>query len=201
MTSKLKVTVDGQSQQFDAGTKVSQIVEALFPDRVKAGPQAFVVCEINGTLKDLWTEITDGDVIRLISIDSPEGLSVLRHSTAHVLAQAVQGMDSQTRLGIGPPINDGFYYDFDPQRPFTPEDLVALESAMRKIIKDGQRFKRRVVTDSEALSELSHEPYKCELIQLKSADSAEGAGVEVGAGELTIYDNLGRDGSAVWKDL
>ena len=201
MTSKLKVTVDGQSQQFDAGTKVTQIVEALFPDRVKAGPQAFVVCEINGTLKDLWTDITDGDVIRLISIDSPEGLSVLRHSTAHVLAQAVQGMDSQTRLGIGPPITDGFYYDFDPQRPFTPEDLVALESAMRKIIKDGQRFKRRVVTDSEALSELNHEPYKCELIQLKSADSAEGAGVEVGAGELTIYDNLGRDGSAVWKDL
>ena len=201
MTSKLKVTVDGQSQQFDAGTKVSQIVEALFPDRVKAGPQAFVVCEINGSLKDLWTDITDGDDIRLISIDSPEGLSVLRHSTAHVLAQAVQGMDSQTRLGIGPPITDGFYYDFDPQRPFTPEDLVALESAMRKIIKDGQRFKRRIVTDSEALSELSHEPYKCELIQLKSADSAEGAGVEVGAGELTIYDNLGRDGSAVWKDL
>ena len=88
MTSKLKVTVDGQSQQFDAGTKVSQIVEALFPDRVKAGPQAFVVCEINGTLKDLWTEITDGDVIRLISIDSPEGLSVLRHSTAHEIGRA-----------------------------------------------------------------------------------------------------------------
>ena len=201
MTSKLKVTADGQSQQCEAGTKVTQIVESLFPDRVKAGPKAFVVCEINGTLKDLWTDISEGDVIRLIPIDSPEGLSVLRHSTAHVLAQAVQGINSQTRLGIGPPINDGFYYDFDPQKPFTPEDLVALESAMRKIIKDGQRFKRRVVTDSEALSELNHEPYKCELIQLKSADSAEGAGVEVGAGELTIYDNLGRDGSAVWKDL
>ena len=174
MTSKLKVTVDGQSQQCEAGTKVTQIVESLFPDRVKAGPKAFVVCEINGTLKDLWTDISEGDVIRLISIDSPEGLSVLRHSAAHVLAQAVQGMDSQTRLGIGPPITDGFYYDFDPKSPFTPEDLEKLESVMRRIIKDGQRFKRRITTESDALTELAHEPYKCELIKLKSGDSEIG---------------------------
>ena len=126
---------------------------------------------------------------------------VLRHSTAHVLAQAVQGLFSQTRLGIGPPIKDGFYYDFDPAKPFTPEDLVALESAMKKIIKDGQRFKRRAVSDAQALSELAHEPYKCELVSLKSSDAAEGASVEVGTGELTIYDNLGRDGKAVWGDL
>lgn len=197
----MKVTVDGQIHQCEAGTKVTQILEQLHPEQVKSGPSAIVVCEINGVMKDLWTDVNDGDVIRLISIDSPEGLAVLRHSTAHVLAQAVQELYPQTRLGIGPPITDGFYYDFDPEKPFTPEDLSALESAMRKIIKEGQRFKRRVVTEGEALRELKNEPYKCELIQLKSGDTAEGASVEVGGGELTIYDNLGRDGAAVWKDL
>jgi len=197
----MKVTVDGQIHQCEAGTKVTQILEQLHPEQVKSGPSAIVVCEINGVMKDLWTDVNDGDVIRLISIDSPEGLAVLRHSTAHVLAQAVQELYPQTRLGIGPPITDGFYYDFDPDKPFTPEDLSALESAMRKIIKEGQRFKRRVVTEGEALRELKNEPYKCELIQLKSGDTAEGASVEVGGGELTIYDNLGRDGAAVWKDL
>ncbi|NDE71174.1 MAG: threonine--tRNA ligase [Actinobacteria bacterium] len=201
MASPMKVTVDGQIHQCEAGTKVTQILEQLHPEQVKSGPSAIVVCEINGVMKDLWTDVNDGDVIRLISIDSPEGLAVLRHSTAHVLAQAVQELYPQTRLGIGPPITDGFYYDFDPEKPFTPEDLSALESAMRKIIKEGQRFKRRVVTEGEALRELKNEPYKCELIQLKSGDTAEGASVEVGGGELTIYDNLGRDGAAVWKDL
>ena len=168
---------------------------------MKPGPSAIVVCRINGLLRDLWSDLADGDVVETVSIDSEEGLNVLRHSTAHVLAQSVQSVFSQTRLGIGPPITDGFYYDFDPERPFTPEDLEKLESAMRKIIKDGQRFKRRVVSETEALDELSKEPYKCELIKLKSGDVAEGASVEVGAGELTIYDNLGRDGNAVWGDL
>jgi threonyl-tRNA synthetase len=149
----------------------------------------------------LWTELNDGDVIESVSVDSEEGLMVLRHSTAHVLAQAVQEIFPQTRLGIGPPIKDGFYYDFDPERPFNPDDLIKLESAMKKIIKDGQRFKRRPISDADALKELAHEPYKCELVKLKSSDAAEGASVEVGAGELTIYDNLGRDGKAVWGDL
>jgi threonyl-tRNA synthetase len=125
----------------------------------------------------------------------------LRHSTAHVLAQAVQEVFADTKLGIGPPITDGFYYDFDPQRPFNPDDLEKLESAMRKIIKSGQRFKRRVTTEKEALAELAHEPYKCELIGLKSNNADDESSVEVGAGELTIYDNLGRDGQPVWSDL
>jgi threonyl-tRNA synthetase len=116
------------------------------------------------------------------------------------MAQAVQQVFSQTRLGIGPPIRDGFYYDFDPERPFTPEDLEKIESAMRKIVKDGQRFKRRVTTEGDALKELSHEPYKCELIGLKSGATDE-TNVEVGGTELTIYDNLGRDGEPVWSDL
>jgi threonyl-tRNA synthetase len=201
MSSQISVTVDGVQKNVPTDSKPTLIFEEIYPDRVKPGPDAIVVCKINGVLRDLWSDLKDGDVIESIGINSEEGLMVLRHSTAHVLAQAVQGTFPQTRLGIGPPIKDGFYYDFDPQRPFTPDDLTTLESAMKKIIKDGQRFKRRTVTDSEALQELAHEPYKCELVSLKSSDAAEGASVEVGAGELTIYDNLGRDGKAVWGDL
>jgi len=201
MTAQIQITVDGMSRAVASDSKPTLMFEEMYPDRVKPGPNAIVVCKINGALRDLWTDLNDGDVVESISIDSEEGLMVLRHSTAHVLAQAVQETFSQTRLGIGPPIKDGFYYDFDPERPFNPEDLTKLESVMKKIVKDGQRFKRRVITDNEALAELSHEPYKCELVKLKSSDAAEGASVEVGAGELTIYDNLGRDGKPVWSDL
>lgn len=200
-SSQITVTVDGSLITVASDAKPTLIFEQKYPERVKPGPQAIVVCRINGTLRDLWTDLADGDVIESISIDSEEGLMVLRHSTAHVLAQAVQGLFPQTRLGIGPPIKDGFYYDFDPPKTFTPEDLTALESSMKKIIKDAQRFKRRPVSDTDALKELANEPYKCELVKLKSSDAAEGASVEVGAGELTIYDNLGRDGKAVWGDL
>ena len=201
MSESIKFRINGVDKTFSEPLKVTQVCEELFPDQIKPGPESIVVCKINGELRDLWSDIKNGDEIETISISSPEGLSVLRHSTAHVLAQAVQGVFAQTRLGIGPPITDGFYYDFDPPKPFTPEDLTKLESSMRKIIKDGQRFKRRVVSESEALSELSAEPFKCELIQQKGSEIAEGAAVEVGGGELTIYDNLGRDGAPVWSDL
>ena len=187
--SEIQITLDGVSKKIKSGLKVTQVLEQLNPEQIKPGADAIVVCKINGELKDLWSDLADGDVVESISVSSDEGLSVLRHSTAHVLAQAVQDVFPETKLGIGPPIKDGFYYDFDPKQPFTPDDLIKLESAMKKIVKDGQRFKRRVVTDSEALSELSSEPYKCELIKLKSSDAADGAGVEVGQGELTIYDN------------
>ena len=200
-SSQITVTVDGSQISVASDAKPTLIFEQMYPDRVKPGPHAIVVCKINGSLRDLWTDLTEGDVIESVGIDSDEGLMVLRHSTAHVLAQAVQGLFPQTRLGIGPPIKDGFYYDFDPPKPFTPDDLTALESSMKKIIKDAQRFKRRPIADSDALVELANEPYKCELVKLKSSDAAEGASVEVGAGELTIYDNLGRDGKAVWGDL
>jgi threonyl-tRNA synthetase len=169
------------------------------PTHLFGDQSSVVVARINGEIKDLWSELRDGDVIEPIEIGSPEGLKVLRHSTAHVLAQAVQEVFPETKLGIGPPITDGFYYDFDPQRPFTPEDLEKLESAMRKIVKAGQRFRRRVVTEAEALAELSQEPYKCELVGIKGVDDE--SNVEVGGTELTIYDNLGRDGQPVWKDL
>lgn len=198
MSASITVLLDGQKVTVTEDQKAHH----LFGDATKIGSEAIVVCRINGELKDLWTDLREGDVIEGIRIDSPDGLNVLRHSTAHVLAQAVQQLFPQTRLGIGPPITDGFYYDFDPKEPFTPSDLESLESAMRKIIKDGQRFKRRVTDEQAALSELKDEPYKCELISIKGrSDETEGASVEVGAGELTIYDNLGRDGEPVWSDL
>ena len=189
--SQISITVDGRAETIAADQR---------PTHLFAEAKEIVVCKVNGELKDLWTELQEGDQVEGISISSPEGLSVLRHSTAHVMAQAVQQVFSQTRLGIGPPITDGFYYDFDPERPFNPEDLEKIESAMRKIVKEGQRFRRRVTNESDALKELAHEPYKCELIGIKSG-AGEEASVEVGGAELTIYDNLGRDGQPVWSDL
>lgn len=162
-----------------------------------------IAARVAGQLKDLSYELADGDEVEGVAIDSPDGLDILRHSTAHVLAQAVQQVFPDAKLGIGPPIQDGFYYDFDVATPFVPEDLVKLESAMRKIVKENQRFDRRVTTDEDALVELADEPYKVELIGLKgnAADAAEGASTEVGAGELTIYDNINRKGEVAWKDL
>jgi len=189
--SQLSITVDGRAVS---------VADDQRPTHLFAENKEIVVCKINGELRDLWTDLKDGDVVEGVSISSPDGLSVLRHSTAHVMAQAVQQVFSQTRLGIGPPITDGFYYDFDPERPFNPEDLEKIESAMRKIVKDGQRFRRRVTNEADALKELAHEPYKCELIGIKSG-AGEEASVEVGGAELTIYDNLGRDGQPVWSDL
>ncbi|WP_341978418.1 threonine--tRNA ligase [Microbacterium sp. LWO13-1.2] len=157
---------------------------------------------VNGTLKDLATTLTDGDEVEPVTIDSPDGLNILRHSAAHVLAQAVQRINPQANLGIGPPITDGFYYDFGVEHPFTPEDLKAVTKEMQRIVREGQRFVRRVVTDDEARAELADEPFKLELIGLKGGkEAAEGASVEVGEGELTIYDNTTRDGEVVWKDL
>ncbi|MEV4667415.1 threonine--tRNA ligase [Microbacterium sp. LWO12-1.2] len=157
---------------------------------------------VNGILKDLATTVTDADEVEAVTIDSPDGLNILRHSTAHVLAQAVQRINPQANLGIGPPITDGFYYDFGVESPFTPEDLKAITKEMQRIVREGQRFVRRVVSDEEARVELADEPFKLELIGLKGGkEAAEGASVEVGEGELTIYDNTTRDGEVVWKDL
>lgn len=189
--AQISITVDGKAQQVEADQRPTH----LFADK-----KDVVVCRVNGSLKDLWTELSDGDVVESVLISSPDGLAVLRHSTAHVMAQAVQEVYANTRLGIGPPIKDGFYYDFDSENTFNPDDLVKIESAMRKIVKEGQRFRRRVTTEADALVELAHEPYKCELIGIKGP-AGEEASVEVGGSELTIYDNLGRDGNPVWSDL
>jgi threonyl-tRNA synthetase len=189
--AQISITVDGAALKLEADQR---------PTHIFADNKDVVVCRVNGVLKDLWTELSDGDVVESVLISSPDGLAVLRHSTAHVMAQAVQEVYANTRLGIGPPIKDGFYYDFDPTNTFNPDDLVKIESAMRKIVKEGQRFRRRVTTEADALKELAHEPYKCELIGIKGP-AGEEASVEVGGSELTIYDNLGRDGNPVWSDL
>ena len=170
---------------------------ALFPDR------SVIALRVNGELKDLATTIAETDVVEPVTISSEDGLAILRHSTAHVLAQAVQRIKPQTNLGIGPPVTDGFYYDFGTDTPFTPEDVKAIKKEMERIVRENQRFVRRVVTDDEARAELADEPFKLELIGLKGGkkEAAEGASVEVGAGELTIYDNVNRDGETVWKDL
>jgi len=174
----------------------------LFSDR------SIVAMRVDGKLLDLAASVDSGTMVEPVLISSSDGLSILRHSAAHVAAQALQSINSEAKLGIGPPITDGFYYDFDVETPLTPEDLKAVDRAMERIIKAGQRFVRRVVTEDEARAELAHEPYKLELIGLKGHPT-EGAGgtddnesVEVGGAELTIYDNVDpRTGETVWKDL
>ena len=189
----ISVVLQGSKQQVPAASTGF----TLFTEK------NIVALSINGEPKDLAYTVQDGDIVEPITIDSPEGLNILRHSAAHVLAQAVQTINPEAKLGIGPPIKDGFYYDFDVASPFTPEDLKALEKEMDRIIRSGQRFVRRVTTDDSARVELSNEPYKLELIGLKSGSSDVGeASVEVGSGELTIYDNFdAKEGVVVWKDL
>lgn len=165
---------------------------------IVGGDRSVVVARINGEIRDLATEVSQTDVVEPVSVDSPEGLAVLRHSAAHVLAQAVQDTFPEAKLGIGPPVQDGFYYDFAVERPFTPDDLAELEKRMTTILKSGQRFERRVVSESEALAELAGEPFKLRLI-----GSEGGAEVmEVGGKELTIYDNVNiKTGERCWGDL
>ncbi len=172
------------------------------------GPDALVVArDPQGALRDLtWAPESDTEVHAVVA-SSADGRSVIRHSCAHVLAQAVQQLFPDAKLGIGPPVTDGFYYDFDVDRPFTPEDLATLEKTMRKIIKSGQRFSRRVLaSESEAKCELAGEPYKLELVDLKGSPAHPSVDLdevmEVGAAELTIYDNVHpHTGETVWGDL
>ncbi|GAA2802361.1 threonine--tRNA ligase [Kitasatospora sp. CM 4170] len=169
-----------------------------------ADDRSIIAARVGGQLKDLAYAVQDGDEVEPVEIGSKDGLDILRHSTAHVMAQAVQQLFPEAKLGIGPPVKDGFYYDFDVEKPFHPDDLKAIEKKMQEIIKRGQKFSRRVVTDDSAREELVAEPYKLELIGLKgsAATAGEGADVEVGAGELTIYDNLdAKTGEQCWGDL
>ncbi|RIJ57505.1 threonine--tRNA ligase [Clavibacter phaseoli] len=172
----------------------------LFSDR------AVVAMRIGGELKDLAADVAPGDVVEPVRIDSPDGLAILRHSAAHVMAQAVQQINPEAKLGIGPPVTDGFYFDFDVAEPFTPEDLKAISKNMERIVRQGQRFTRRVVTEEEARELMAAEPYKLELIGLKGGSSEElgedGESVEVGGAELTVYENVdGKTGEVFWRDL
>ena len=175
-----------------------------------ASNRKIVALKVAGELKDLATDLATipaGTQVETVLIDSPEGLNILRHSATHVLAQAVQNKFPEVNLGIGPFITDGFYYDFGNIDAVTPELLKELEKDMKRIIKSGQRFVRRVVSETEARQELKDQPYKLELVDLKGGSdadndqAAEGASVEVGGSELTIYDNVDRNGQCVWSDL
>ena len=207
MSAQITVHVAGEERSVEHGTTAGDLF---------TGDRSVLVARVGGELRDLAHVLADGDVVEPVSAAEQDGLDVLRHSAAHVLAQAVQEVHPQARLGIGPPIRDGFYYDFDVETPFTPGDLKALEKVMQRIVNEGQTFRRREVSDEEALRELSAEPYKCELIGLKGGASqgpartderealealGEGASVEVGGAQLTIYDNVRKDGSTAWADL
>ncbi|MEO6886595.1 MAG: threonine--tRNA ligase [Jatrophihabitantaceae bacterium] len=210
MSASTHPVESAQTVQVAAGTTA---LDALREHGIDTnGPTgALVVRAVDGTLKDLaWTPDAD-ELVEVITAASADGLAVLRHSTAHVLAQAVQDIFPGTLLGIGPPIQDGFYYDFMPERPFTPEDLTAIEKRMGEIIKAGQKFARRPIGDDDARTELAHEKFKLELIGLKST-ATEGSlrpeqlsteeATEVGAGGLTMYDNLdAKTGDRIWTDL
>ena len=163
--SELKITVEGAAREVPSDTTGFKLFES----------KSIVALRVNGELKDLAYTVVAGDVVEGVELSSPDGLNILRHSAAHVLAQAVQNINPEAKLGIGPPVTDGFYYDFDVENPFTPEDLRALEKQMQKIIQSGQRFIRRVTNDGDARVELAGEPYKLELIGLKGGDVGEGA--------------------------
>ncbi|MFD7504531.1 threonine--tRNA ligase [Streptomyces sp. NPDC059850] len=197
--SDVRVIIQRDSEREERVVTTGTTAADLF-----AGDRSIVAARVAGQLKDLAYEPGDGEEIEPVEITSQDGLDILRHSTAHVMAQAVQELFPEAKLGIGPPIKDGFYYDFDVETPFQPEDLKRIEKRMQEIQKRGQKFSRRAVTDEAAREELAAEPYKLELIGLKgsAADAAEGASAEVGAGELTIYDNLdAKSGELCWKDL
>ncbi|WP_139003427.1 threonine--tRNA ligase [Arthrobacter crystallopoietes] len=191
----MTLIVDGEEKQVNTGTTGAE----LFFER-----RDVVVMRVDGVLKDLDQPLSEDAKIESVTIDSPDGLNVLRHSTAHVMAQAVQQLRPDAKLGIGPYITDGFYFDFDVEEPFTPDDLKTLEKMMLKIVNQNQKFARRVVTEDEARAAMADEPYKLILLD-KSAEAdeaGEGVNVEVGAGEITIYNNVDRKtGDTIWCDL
>ncbi|GAB3285136.1 threonine--tRNA ligase [Sinomonas notoginsengisoli] len=197
VAQQASITVDGEPRTVAAGTTGAELFD---------GRREIVVVRVDGVLKDLNQPVPAGAVVEGVDIASEDGLNVLRHSTAHVMAQAVQQLRPGAKLGIGPYIKDGFYFDFDVDEPFTPEDLRALEKMMLKIVNQNQIFRRRVVSEVEAGAAMANEPYKLIILGAKDNQSEgaakEGANVEVGAGEITIYDNVDRkSGDVVWCDL
>ena len=188
----ISITLNGEAKEVAA----DQTGVQLF-----AEDKNIIAVRLNGEPRDLYTELHDGDVVEPIALDSEDGLTIMRHSATHVMAQAVQEIRPDAKLGVGPVIKDGFYYDFDVETPFTPDDLKEIEKRMQRIIKSSQSFRRRVVTEEEALAEEADQPYKLELIKDKEAHLDPEAATEISGKELSFYDNVDRDGNVVWKDL
>ncbi|WP_315132034.1 threonine--tRNA ligase [uncultured Actinomyces sp.] len=191
MTEQLSITLDGAPRVIEAGTTGASLYQ---------GDTSVVAVRVDGEPRDLERPLPDGAVVEPITLDSQDGLDILRHSATHVMAQAVQELFPDVNLGIGPFITDGFYYDFGGIDAVTPELLREIERRMKRIVKEGQRFVRREITEDEGRAELADQPYKLELITTKGA-GAESASVEVGGTTLTMYDNVRRDGTVAWKDL
>ena len=205
---KLHITLAGREHVVEAGTTAGQALELTASDKTKtsingdAAVSATIAARVSGELRDLAHPLADGDSVQPVDIASPDGLAILRHSTAHVMAQAAQELFPEAKLGIGPPVDNGFYYDFGVRNPFQPEDLKNIEKRMRRIVAQGQRFARRVVTPDDARAELAGQPYKLELVGLKAGPADEEEAAEVGGAELTMYDNLDPGtGERLWTDL
>ncbi|KAB8295432.1 threonine--tRNA ligase [Bifidobacterium avesanii] len=190
--STISITLNGEAKEVDA----SQTGVELFAD-----DKNIIAVRLNGEPRDLYTPLADGDVVEPIALDSEDGLAIMRHSATHVMAQAVQELFPDAKLGVGPVIKDGFYYDFEVAKPFTPDDLKEIEKHMQRIVKESQSFRRRVVTEDEALAEEEGQPFKIELIKDKEAHLDPAAATEIAEKELSFYDNVNRDGEVVWKDL
>ena len=188
----ISITVNGEAKEVEATTTG---VELFAEDK------NIIAVKINGENRDLYTPLNDGDTVDPIALDSEDGLAIMRHSATHVMAQAVQEVYPNAKLGVGPVIKDGFYYDFQVDQPFTPNDLKDIEKRMQRIIKSSQSFRRRSVTEEEALKEEADQPFKIELIEDKEAHLDPAAATEISEKELSFYDNVDRDGNVVWKDL
>ena len=188
----ISITINDERKEVDASLTGTE----LFAEN-----KDIIAVRLNGEPRDLYTPLHDGDVVEPITLDSEDGLAIMRHSATHVMAQAVQEIRPDAKLGIGPVIKNGFYYDFDVKDPFTPEDLKEIEKRMQRIIKSAQSFRRRAVTEEEARAEEADQPYKLELIGDKEAALDPEAATEVSQVELSMYDNVDREGNTVWKDL
>ncbi|WP_432788847.1 threonine--tRNA ligase [Brevibacterium sp. K11IcPPYGO002] len=189
------------ADSIDCAGESIPFTEGLTGTEIFSTDRTVVAMWLNGEPADLSRELQSGDRIAPITIDSDAGLDILRHSTGHVTAQAVQELFPGTKLGIGPYITDGYYFDFDAAEPFTPEDLKAIQKKAAQIVKSGQTFNRVVVTEDEARERMANEPFKLELIDDKGKGGDEETSVEVGGGELTVYENVDRKGEVVWQDL
>ncbi|WP_375169464.1 threonine--tRNA ligase [Gardnerella vaginalis] len=188
----ISITVNEERKEVDASFTG---VELFSEDK------NIIAVRLNGELRDLYTPLHDGDTVESVALDSEDGIAIMRHSATHVMAQAVQEIRPDAKLGVGPVIKDGFYYDFDVDTPFTPDDLKQIEKHMQRIIKESQSFRRRVVTEDEARAEEANQPYKLELIGDKEAALDPAASGEISKHELSMYDNLDREGNKVWSDL